>query len=150
GGSEGEIGRAIAIDAAGKAYVTGSTLSANFPVKNALQPTYGGTGNLFDDGGGAFVVRLAPHGTALASSTYLGGSSDDFGRSIALDAFGNMYVAGQTFSTDFPTANGLQGANGGGADAFVAKILGRLTQFEITAPATVTAGVAFSITVKVI
>jgi len=59
----------------------------------------------------------------LSYSTYLGGSSDDYGRDIAVDSSGNTYVTGYTGSADFPTANPLQRALGGGTDAFVAKIV---------------------------
>src|SRR5215470_16498427 len=58
----------------------------------------------------------------LVYSTYLGGSGDDSGNGIAVDASGNAYVAGKTGSINFPTKNPLQPASGGGDDAFVAKL----------------------------
>jgi len=121
GGSGDDYGRGIAVDAAGSAYVTGQAESANFPTTaNALQPHYGGGNN---NGGDAFVVKLSPAGNALAYATYLGGSGDDEGDGIAVDAAGAAYVTGFTYSTDFPTANALQPRYGGGRDdAFVTKI----------------------------
>src|SRR5438045_3125710 len=76
------------------------------------------------DGGGsdAFVAKLNASGSALIYSTYLGGSSSDFAFGIAVDSAGNAYVAGQTGSTDFPTANAGQGKSAGNGDAFVTKL----------------------------
>src|SRR5262249_12994264 len=75
----------------------------------------------------AFVTKLNSSGTALVYSTFLGGNSEDFDLSnsrsgIAVDASGNAYVTGSTYSNDFPTVNALQGTNGGGFDAFVTKL----------------------------
>lgn len=121
-GSEGVgDGAAIAVDALGNAYVIGNTASTNFPTLNPVQETFGGGGGVGD----VFVATLNPSGTALVYATYLGGSDQDRGRGIALDADGNAYVTGQTLSTNFPTANALQpvfGGGGGSGDAFVAKL----------------------------
>lgn len=120
GGGNEEYGLGIAVDSTGSAYVTGWTFSANFPTVNAFQPT---KGNLFTDD--AFVAKLSPAGSALVYSTYLGGENDDHGNGIAVDAAGNAYVTGFTESTNFPTANALQGTFGGRScergDAFVTK-----------------------------
>jgi hypothetical protein len=115
GGSGGDAGNGIAVDAEGNAYVTGSTGSADFPTVNALQPVYGGNGN-------AFVAKLTPDGSSLVYSTYLGGSGGDVGMGIAVDAAGNAFVTGATASPDFPTPNTLQPALGGPGNAFVAKL----------------------------
>jgi len=115
GGADLDVGRGIAADSEGNAYVTGETLSTDFPTANALQPTLGG---YYD----AFVAKLTADGSSLVYSTYLGGSGEDMGRGIAADSEGNAYVTGETLSTDFPTANALQPAIGGAADAFVAKL----------------------------
>ncbi len=118
GGSEQESAQGIAVDGAGDAYVTGSTRSTNFPTADALQP-------VLDVAPDAFVTKLNAVGSALAYSTYLGGSGvgGDVGRDISVDSAGNAYVAGQTGATNFPTANAVQPASGGGGqDAFVAKI----------------------------
>jgi hypothetical protein len=115
GGSGEDLGVGIAVDSSGNAYVTGETNSTDFPMMNALQPANGGG---FD----AFVAKLNPSGSGLVYSTYIGGSGFDSGSGIAVDSAGNAYVIGQTTSTNFPTVNALQPANGGGSDAFVAKL----------------------------
>jgi hypothetical protein len=118
GGSSVAMGYGIAVDASGNAYVTGETLSSNFPTTpGAFQPTYGGGP---DD---AFVTKLNATGAALVYSTYLGGSNDDYGQGIAVDASGNAYVTGSTSSPDFPTTPGaLQTTYSSQGDAFVAKL----------------------------
>jgi hypothetical protein len=115
GGSGDDFGNGIAVDSAGNAYVTGSTTSTNFPTMNPLQPNNGGSMT-------AFVTKINAAGSALVYSTYLGGSGGDTGYGIAIDGAGNAYVTGSTSSTNFPTKNPLQSANGGGGDAFVTKI----------------------------
>ena len=127
GGSGSENGNAIAVDAAGNAYVTGETSSTNFPTMNPLAGTNAG---LYD----AFVTKLNATGTALVYSTYFGGSGGDYGQGIAVDAEGNAYVAGITYSTNFPTMGfrfgppgriqlpPFQATFGGGYDAFVTKL----------------------------
>ena len=115
GGSDEDEGFDIAVDSSGNAYLTGFTLSTNFPTMNPLQPVYGG-------GEDAFVTHLNPSGSAFVYSTYLGGSGGDYGYGIALDSLGDAYVTGGTSSTDFPTMNPLQPANAGRSDAFVAEI----------------------------
>jgi hypothetical protein len=119
GGSRGDTGAGVAVDAAGNAYVTGYTSSADFPTTpSAPQTTYGG--GSYD----AFVAKLNPTGTALIYSTYLGGSGEDIGYGIAVDAAGEAHVTGSTGSTNFPTTTGaFRTTYGGGSyDAFVAKL----------------------------
>ena len=115
GGSDADFGQGIAVDDVGSAYVTGSTLSANFPTASPLQETAGGNSD-------AFVTKLSPDGTGLTYSTYLGGADGDFGQAIAVSAARNAYVTGYTFSTDFATVSPLQSANAGSADAFVVEL----------------------------
>jgi len=123
GGSLAEVAAGIALDPAGNAYITGYTFSSNFPVVNAFQPVLNGSNDVF-------VSKIAPLGSALLYSTYLGGSGGDYGSGIAIDTVGNAYVTGQTQSSNFPTSAGaFQSASGGCGsnfpnlcDAFVAKL----------------------------
>jgi hypothetical protein len=115
GGSGVDSGAAIAIDSGGKAYVTGSTTSTNFPVKNAFQPTFGGNQD-------AFVSVIGTLDGTLVYSTYLGGLDFEEGTGIALDAAGDAYVTGGTSSANFPTVNAVQPNFGGGEDAYVAEL----------------------------
>ncbi|MBI4635085.1 MAG: SBBP repeat-containing protein [Candidatus Rokubacteria bacterium] len=115
GTSVDDQGSGIAVDGSGNAYVTGETLSTNFPTASAVQPASGG-------GTDAFVTKLDPTGATLVYSTYLGGSSTDGSFAIAVDGSGNAYVTGETLSTNFPTASAAQPALGGFGDAFIARI----------------------------
>ncbi|OPY69632.1 MAG: Beta-propeller repeat protein [Syntrophorhabdus sp. PtaU1.Bin002] len=116
GGSSGDAAYAIAIDSSGNAYVAGAASSTNFPTVNAYQGSFAGGGN------DAFVAKLGPSGTTLVYSTYLGGSSSDEASAIAIDSSGNAYVAGYTYSGNFPTLNPYQGTIGGSNDAFITKL----------------------------
>ena len=121
GGSLADSGTGIAISATNDVYVTGSTVSPNFPIAGIVfQPNYGG-GNA-----DAFVTEINPanpSATALVYSTYLGGSNTDTASAIAIDTAGAAYVTGQTCSLDFPLSNPLQPTYGGNCDAFVSKII---------------------------
>jgi len=90
----------IAVNSNGEIYATGYTSSNDFPILNSLQPN-----NLNGD---AFIVKLSASGTNLIFSTFLGGNGGDISRSIAIDSSGNMYVAGETKSSDFPIYNAFQ------------------------------------------
>lgn len=120
GGSGSDLGYGIAIDSAGRAYITGRTDSFDFPIQNALQPRFAG---LTD----AFVTVLNPTGEQLEWSTFFGGSGDDSASAIALDAAGNIHITGTTHSPDFPlqkpTQAHLGGTNGDG-NAFAAVLKG--------------------------
>jgi hypothetical protein len=118
GGSKGDGGQGIAVDGGGNAYVTGFTTSTDFPTTpGAFDTTYhGGTGE-------AFVTKLTADGSALAYSTFLGGSKEDGGYGIAVDGSGNAYVTGFTTSTDFPTTPGaFDTTHNGTREVFVTKL----------------------------
>jgi hypothetical protein len=100
-GGGGDAGYGIAVDASGNVYVTGGTSSKNFPTTGPFQSTLLGTEN-------AFVAKLNATGNALIYSTYLGGSGQDIGYGIAVDASGDAYVTGSTTSADFPLENAIQ------------------------------------------
>lgn len=132
GGSNADIGRAIAVDATGQVYIAGDTASADFPLKNAAQPKFGGLIPVLysPSYGDAFVAKLDPNGANLVYSTYWGGTEADIAFGIAIDSSGNAYVAGATQSADFPVSAGAyQQKYGGGTvgepdpygDAFVAR-----------------------------
>jgi hypothetical protein len=90
GGSSADYSYAIAVDGSGNAYVTGWTLSTNYDVTlGAFQTTNGGVWDVL-------VTKLNGAGTALVYSTYIGGSSNDYGDAIAVDGSGNAYVTGYT------------------------------------------------------
>jgi hypothetical protein len=110
GGTNYDLGRSIAVDGAGNAYVAGFTDSTNFPTTtNALQTVLGGSTNLIVVNN-AFVAKFAPSGTNLIYSTFLGGTSGDQAFGIAVDAAGNAYVTGGTTSPNFPnTATSVPG-----------------------------------------
>jgi len=117
GGSADELENVIAVDATGNAYVGGYTTSRDFPLMNPIQGAFGG--GFYD----VFISKINPVGSALVWSTYLGGSRDEQGVGIAVDAAGSAYVVGYTSSTDFPLMSPIQGVFGGGTfDAFVTKI----------------------------
>jgi hypothetical protein len=117
GGSDVDDAFAIAADASGNAYVTGTTASTDFPTAgNPFQSTQFGTQN-------AFLVQLNSAGTAASYSSYFGGNGSDFGLAVALDSSSppNAYITGQTTSSSasFPLINPTQAAGSGNSDAFV-------------------------------
>jgi hypothetical protein len=115
GGSGTDDGNGIAMDGSGSAYVTGDTTSDDFPTVGAIQAARAGITD-------AFVSKVNALGSALVYSTYLGGSSSDEGRDIAVDSSGNAYVTGFTGSADFPVANASQAFLKLSFDVFLTKI----------------------------
>ncbi len=125
GGTYVGWGEDIAVDSSGNAYVTGGTLSNDFPAVNPIQGYAGGTCGIDPDTypcPDVFISKLNAAGNELIYSTYLGGTDEDWGYGIAVDASGNAYITGQTFSSDFPTLTPVHGTYGGGGDLFVTKL----------------------------
>ncbi len=118
GGSESDRGYSIVLDASGNPVVTGETGSSNFPTTpDAYDTTY--NGGLYD----AFIAKLSISGDSFLWGTFLGGSNDDRGISLVLDASGNALVVGSTESSDFPTTPGAYDRIlDGGFDVFIAKL----------------------------
>ncbi len=143
GGKDGDCADAIAIDSHGCAYITGSTQSTDFPMRETLggriatgyDHTYNGitTTDVFGNKtnmSDVFVVKLSPEGTKLEYATYLGGKNNDSANAIALDSKGCVYVAGSTQSKDFPmketlggtAASGYDQTSNGLTDGFIVKL----------------------------
>jgi hypothetical protein len=119
GGSSTDYGNKATIDSDGNIYIAGWTVSSNFPT------TAGAYGGSFGGGeGDAFVSKLDGDLKSLLASTYLGGSADDNCYSVAVDSSGNIYAAGLTVSSDFPTTTGAYNTSfgGGDGDVFVSKL----------------------------
>lgn len=118
GGTLNDQGIGIAVDRAGSAHAAGFTSSTNFPTTlGAFDTTF--NGGISD----AFATKVNTIGSSLVYSTYLGGAAIDEGNGIALDGTGNGYVAGRTFSTDFPSTPGALATSFNGVDdAFVTKL----------------------------
>ena len=120
GGGSVDEGRSIVVDASGSAYVTGSTESGNFPTTpGAFDRTLSGDAD-------GYATKLDPTGSTLVYSTFLGGTDNDSAAGIAVDADDSAYVAGSTYSNDFPPTNRCVRRPHGQlppvADAFVTKL----------------------------
>lgn len=115
GGSNSSTAEAIALDG-GSAVVAGETYSSDFQTKTPMQRANSGSGDIF-------ISKFTPAGTALVFSTYLGQYAGDFARAITLDAAGNIFLAAQTLSRNFPvTPSPNQAFGTGRSDPIVAKI----------------------------
>jgi hypothetical protein len=121
GGSEDDDGSDVAVGPDGSIYVTGQTLSPDFPTTPGAFDRRYNSGRF---GGDAFVSRLDPSGSTLLYSTFLGGSDTEYGLALAVGPEGAAYLAGYTYARDFPTTPGSFSPtwNGGCCDAFVTKL----------------------------
>jgi len=147
GGSANDYGAGIAVDGEGYGYVAGFTNSPDFPTQDAYQ-SYGGFGD-------AFVTKFNPAGSTLAYSTFLGGWDQDQAEGIAVTLSGDEFVAGWTWSTDFPVERAYQPTHQGGtSDGFVTRLWHKpsATTADIKAngsndPVTVSSATPVSITI---
>ncbi len=116
GSSSYEFGEAIAIDASGRVYVTGSTHASGFPTQNPYDASYNG-------GLDVFVAGLTAAGDELVYGTYLGGAGDEDAASIAVTSTGDVCVTGHSTSLDFPMYKSFDSVyNGGASDVFVSRL----------------------------
>lgn len=115
GGSLDDSGRGIEVDGSGNIYIVGSTKSLNFPTQSPYQGSFAGITD-------AIVAKIDSTGSSLIFSTYFGGTDSDTGNDIDIDTSNNIYITGETWSSDLPTASPYQGSPGGGqTDAFLTK-----------------------------
>lgn len=131
GGKKNEYIRSIVLDPSGNIYAAGNTYSSDFPTTAGAYDISFNTvlnGGIYTD---AFISKLSGDLTVLIASTFLGGTNEDYVSSVILDSSGNVYVAGYTYSSDFPVTPGAYdtsfNTSGIYADAFVSKLNGDLT-----------------------
>ena len=117
GGSEDDEAWGIAVYLDDFAFITGYTMSDDFPVENAYQSSFAD-----QTGADAFAAKFSCQGQRLLYSTYLGGNNDDVGKGIAVDTQGSAYIGGTTQSDNFPIENPYQSSRAGSTDAFITKI----------------------------
>jgi hypothetical protein len=117
GGSSYDYAQAFMVDLTGSSYIAGTTLSQDLPLVNPYQSSPAG---MYD----GFVIKLSPGATQMTAATYLGGVLNDAVNAIGVDHWGNLYLAGETASTNFPGAVPLGGSTGL-ANAFITSISGQ-------------------------
>jgi RHS repeat-associated protein len=125
GGGQDDEGHGIAVDSYGRAYVTGFTRSSDFPVADPIQAAKGADGCAAPPCADAFLSVLEPNGQAFAYSTFLGGDQDDISNGIRVDGNNNVYIVGESYSTNFPTTPGaydVVNTQTDKRDAFIAKV----------------------------
>src|SRR3989338_6113637 len=115
GGSMDDASNSIALDSSGNVYITGETISTDYPTVSGYDSSHNGS----DD---AFVSKLDSTLSSLLASTLIGGNSSDIAWDITLDNSTNVYITGDTYSTDYPTVSGYDSSHNGGYDAFVSKL----------------------------
>ncbi len=119
GGSEDEVAYSMLYDRKGYVYIAGYTSSKDFPVTpSAYCPRYNG------GAGDAFILKMDKDLKSLTASTFLGGSGNEddwYSAEIVMDKYGNICIAGNTSSSDFPTTQEAYRSkyNGGGKDIFI-------------------------------
>ncbi|GEM_PF-788822 len=115
GGSDVDVTYGAAVDSSFSLYLTGETYSSNFPLSDPYDSSYHGEGDVF-------VAKFAPDGQTLIYSTFIGGSEEEEGYSIAVTSGGEAVVVGSTESDDFPLLNPIQNYRAGHKDGFVLKL----------------------------
>jgi len=115
GGVDSDAVIGLTVDAAGAIYLAGGTRSYNFPTRNAYKPYN------YSSYSDAFITKLQPHGAAFVFSTFFGGQQDETALHVSVDAAGQIHVAGQTASYDFPLVGAIQDQVVG-VDGFVAQL----------------------------
>ena len=126
GGNGHESCSSICIDSTGEIIISGLTSSSNFPVSDdAYDKTYDSGGYFKDD---VFVTKLSNDLSQMISSTYIGGSHDDFTEALAVDSVDNIFISGWTRSSNYPTSDGAFDVSFGGVyDGFITKLNEDLT-----------------------
>lgn len=123
GGRYAEAAIGLAVDGGGNAYVTGYTDSPDFPTRFGVQTNIAGPTAPFPvPNNDLFIAKVDASGSNLVFSTFYGGSGSEVGAGIALDGSHNIYVVGQTSSTNFPVHNTIYPALSGTADGFALKL----------------------------
>jgi len=126
GGTAADYADALAIDSSGNVFVAGHTISSDYPTtEGAFDTTYSEQGNNNYD---VIVSKLDNNLGTLLSSTFIGGGSHDSAKALATDSSGNVFVAGHTISSDYPTTEGaFDTTYNSGGDVFVSKLDGSLS-----------------------
>src|SRR3989338_6670718 len=115
GSSDDEVSEAITLDSSGNVYITGETSLTDYPTVSGYDSSHNGS----DD---AFVSKLDSTLSSLLASTFIGGTADEPSFGITLDNSTNVYITGDTYSTDYPTVSGYDSSHNGSDDAFVSKL----------------------------
>lgn len=122
GGSNDDFGRKVLADNDGNAYAIGSTKSTNFPTTSGAFRQFLTTGS-FGNWNDVYVAKINPNGTSLIYSTYIGGNESENANDAVLDANGNVFITGTTFSSNYPVTQGsIQQTLSGNRDAFITKL----------------------------